>query len=177
MILKIDDATSGLQSDRRFKSWAKLIHSSEEINLAATGGNALGGTFVNWGKTIAYEPDQFVIFAAESGSAKYHDYKYTLYGNLTEDPGEAPECGLFADEVVDQLVQDSDLPDDVKAKAANSRLYAYAAFVVAETQRINGAQAPVDALSDAALRVLDALASVQESELPTLLRQINAQYS
>lgn len=113
--------------DSRFKAWAKVIASPAHVDLTKTNGYSLTGPFVNWGKSVAVGAGQFLVLAAESGSRANRTYKYALVRVNGADDSEVVSDEEIADAV-------SSAPDDQRAKAINSPLYAFAVYAGSQLQ-------------------------------------------
>lgn len=113
--------------DSRFKAWAKLVTTPEHIDLSKASGYSLTGRFIDWGKSVAVAPGQFVVLAAESGSRNRHAYKYAL---VRVNGADEPE--IVSDEEIAEAVAAA--PDAQRAKALNSTLYAFAVYCAHELQ-------------------------------------------
>lgn len=115
----------GLEQDRRFRSWARVIRNKEDLDLSREGGNAILSDFVNFNKTIAVEPGQFLLIAAETGSVKYHSYSYRFF-KVAEDNTvqkiSKPERLAFFESRKDEI------SEEFLAKAENSIPFAWALY-------------------------------------------------
>lgn len=145
-----------LSVDSRFKQWGKLVRSAGDVDLAKSNGYALSGPFAKWGSAVALEPGQFLVLSSETGSRARHDYDYALIG--VNPAGEAESVARTA---IDAAVATQS--DAIRAKAANSRLYAMAVYCTVATS----APAVEDraALVEAARSALAALTSAERAAL------------
>lgn len=120
----MDPLRNGFSHDSRFKAWAKAIGKRSDLDLAAVNGYAIKSAFTNWGTSVALAPGQFVVLASETGSRARHDYQYALVGIDADDhPFVVDDATIAAD------LADATIPDAVRAKAANSKLYRIALYV------------------------------------------------
>ena len=79
-------AASGLEADRRFKSWVKFV---TKVDQTAKNGYAFVGDFVREGTSEYEVKPQVFLVAATTGSAKYHTMYYQTVvmdaqGNLSK---------------------------------------------------------------------------------------------
>lgn len=121
-VVTINSKLADVSYDSRFKAWAKVIAKRTDVDLSKTNGYAIASSFVNWGKTVALAPGQFVVLAAESGSRARHEYRYAL---VTVDADDQP---VDVTDRVDAAIAEATIPDAQRAKAANSVLYRMALY-------------------------------------------------
>lgn len=121
-VFKVTSALSPeLKYDPRWRQWAKRVDGPEHVDLKAKNGYSLTGPFVKWGQAVAMEPGQFLVVASEAGSAKHKAYTYAL---ITVGDDDQPR--QVSKDEIDEAVAAA--PDEQKAKALNSRLYAFAVY-------------------------------------------------
>jgi len=122
MIVKVSGKDIGLIADSRFKKWGKTVRSVADVDLTKTNGYALVSPFVSWGSQVVMQPGQFLVLAAEVGTQAHHDYKYALC-RVTESGLERVD-----DEALVAMKANVDIPEEYRAKAMASPLYAYALY-------------------------------------------------
>lgn len=130
MIVKVSGRDIGLVADSRFKKWAKTVRSSSDVDLTKTNGYALVSPFVSWGSQVVMQPGQFLVLAAEVGTQAHHDYKYALC--------RVTEGGLerVPDEDLAAVKDNQEIPEQYRAKAIASTLYAYALYCAYALQQV-----------------------------------------
>ncbi len=117
-----------LVNDSRFKAWAKSIRSRADLDLTRERGYALIGPWVKYGDTVALEPGEFLVVAAERGSRAHHYYEHLLVG-VTVDADGAEMLEQFTDtEVYAALEEIPEIKPRALAAARNSALYAFALY-------------------------------------------------
>jgi len=155
MIVKVSGRDIGFIADSRFKSWGKVVRSSSDIDLTKNNGFALTAPFLRWGSVEVMQPGQFVILAAEVGTQAHHDYKYALC--------RVTEGGLerVPDEDLAAVKDNQEIPEQYRAKAIASTLYAYAlycAYALQQAPELNAEEAALverlSALSPERLQVV-----------------------
>jgi len=122
MIVTVSGKDIGLIADSRFKRWGKTVRSSSDIDLTKNNGYALTSPFLNWGSVEVMQPGQYVVLAAEVGTRAHHNYKYALC-RVTESGLERVD-----DEALVAMKANVDIPEEYRAKAMASPLYAYALY-------------------------------------------------
>lgn len=118
---------ANLTSDRRFRQWAKLIQSPAHTDLTKRGGYAITGPFASWAESVAVGVGHFIVLASETGTRGHHSYDYAL---VTIGPDDEPRL-VTADELREVIAT---LPDQQRAAAQNSELYAFAAYAHRQLQ-------------------------------------------
>lgn len=119
----VKDLGGYINYDSRFRAWAKVIGKSGDVDLSKTNGYSITSAFVNWGKSVAVQPGQFVVLSAESGSRARHSYSYAVIGVDADD-----KPFVVDDDAISAAVADATVPDAQRAKAANSDLYRIALY-------------------------------------------------
>jgi len=130
MIVKVSGKDIGLIADSRFKRWGKTVRSSSDIDLTKNNGYALTSPFLNWGSVEVMQPGQYVVLAAEVGTQAHHDYKYALC-RVTENGLER-----VPDEDLAAVKDNQEIPEQYRAKAIASTLYAYALYCAYALQQV-----------------------------------------
>jgi hypothetical protein len=113
-----------LDSDTRFRQWGKLIASPADIDLSQTNGYSLKGKWVKWSESVSLTLGRWLICASETGSAKYHSYKYALIdgdGNRIDNDNRVA--------ALDSALEAGRITEDQRVKAKNSVLYSYALYI------------------------------------------------
>jgi hypothetical protein len=154
----LTNKTAGLDTDSRFRRWGKLIRSADDVDLSAKNGYSLTGPWVRWDEAVALAPGQFLVAAGMTGSRRNCYYIYSLIdheGRVLKP--DAPEVK----EVVETL------PDDQKAKALNSTLYAFAAYAAQRMRSSADRRQQLEAEAEALRQRLAAI----EAELAKLAEQ------
>lgn len=108
-----------LETDSRFRRWAKVIPSLTPVTPLSVGGYALGGNFER-GHFVVRDGD-YVVLAAESGSRTHHSYEYRLLKNI--------HGKMVRVRVPNERIRLLPLSSDKMAKSLNSTLYAYACAI------------------------------------------------
>ena len=158
-VITVDGNAGGaqLRTDDRFRQWGKLIRSPRDFDLSKHNGYSLIGPWAEWGKSTAVAPGQFLVLASESGSRNRHSYHYALITVTADDV-----AAMVPDTDVDEVIAAADLLDAVRAKARNSRLYAYAVYASLLMLAPDGGEV---SLMDAAREVLRGLTSEQREAI------------
>lgn len=140
------------RTDGRFRRWGKMVAGRQHIDLAKRNGYSLTGAFLRWGETAPLATGQYLVLASEWGSRTRRDYEYALVG-LDGDGQPAP----IAEDDITAAIAAAQLPDEVRAKAANSTLYRYAVYCWLATEATPQPRPAADAAVETARQALAAL--------------------
>ena len=168
-VVTVSGQAWGLATDSRWRKWGKRINGLGQVDLSKSNGYSLTGEFVRWGESVALHPGQYLVLAAESGSAKYHEYSYRLIGV------DADDQPIDLTEQVDQVLVgafESPVPvaDEHRARAKNSWLYSAALYIwlTAQTAPVAGSVSrDADSPIEIARRALAALTPEERVRLLT----------
>jgi len=140
----LNELGSRLEYDRRWRQWAKVIRSPKEIDLSKQGAYAITSEFVRWGSTVAVPENAYLIAATEAGSNRRRSYIYAIF--------QATNDGVryITPEEIKATVNEENIPENYRAKAANSEPYAMALYIVQKSQEVS----PSIAAARAALQAL-----------------------
>ena len=163
MIVKVSGKDIGLIADSRFKSWGKVVRSVADVDLTKNNGFALTAPFVRWGSVEVMQPGQYVVLAAEVGTRAHHNYEYALC-RVTENGLERVD-----DEALVAMKANVDIPEEYRAKAMASPLYAYALYCAYEL-REQGAEEP--GLSAEETELVERLRALSPERLQVVLAAV-----
>lgn len=150
-------------ADSRFRAWAKLIASPSHVDLQRRNGFALTSAFIDWGTTVAVPEGAFLLVAAQAGTRRDHPYNYALLR------AEGDTLRAIPASDIDAYVRSALIPDDVRAAALNSFLYAVAVYAMAHLPQADASAGEHERLR--AARV--ALAALSPEERAQLLAELS----
>lgn len=101
------------------RRWGKLINRQHHIDLTRPDGYAITAPFVDWGAAVAVGPGEFALSVHRIG----HEQRIWL---ISVDPTDQP-YEITAEEIAADLAE-AVLPDEQRARALNSPLYAVAVY-------------------------------------------------
>ncbi len=122
--MAITTPSEHLNNDSRYKSWAKLIRGPQDVDLGAKNGYSLTGPWVRWTESVALEPGQYLVCAAETGSRKNHTYDYAL--RTVDQAGEVINGEKDRYTAEEWVARCAWATEEQRARAKNSTLYSYA---------------------------------------------------
>jgi len=114
----------GLDTDSRWKKWAKLIRSIDDIDLSKANGYSLTGPWVGWTDSVALGEGQYLVIAAESGSRANHPYSYEMIIGGGDELRADDHIARNAD--IDAALAAGKINEQMRAAAQNSCLYSFA---------------------------------------------------
>ena len=142
------ESHSQLDTDHRFKKWAKIV-SKKFVDLTQKNGYSLTGRWVRWDESVSLNDGEYLVCAAETGSMKYHDYSYSLINS---------EGNIVPEDEINSIESKSGATDEQIARAHNSKLYSIALYV-----NYNKYDRPnVDALTAERNRLVERIAEIDK---------------
>lgn len=129
-----------MKRDSRWKAWGKKISGPEHLDLNAKNGYSLTGPWVGWDESVSLGEGEFLVIASELGSRKDHPYCYGLIMPLpptgfpgmihvSESYNAICDHGSEKSDIADAISRIQDIPDEQRARAQNSGLYAMALWM------------------------------------------------
>ena len=165
-IISLNEETTGLDYDRRFKQWGKVIRSSEHIDLGKTRGYSITGPWVKWGQSISLKEGQFLIAAAQSGSRNHHSYEY-LFLTVKDDKVIEVQNSEEFEQACKTL---QGVTETQVAAAQNSELYSFALRAAWEMSKPKKEEEKKSKLEAEKAQLLARLAEI-EKELKKLSKE------